>query len=594
MAKKAYFDNLSITDLLRKVAIALELLAKTPVDRFRFIAYQKAADTIEHSSAQVFDLWQAGHLDTLPGVGKNIQAHLDELFRTGKVQSFITLLKTYPEAVYELVKIPGVGPIIALKLAMNLGLNKKHSALTGLEKAIAKNRVAKIEGLGEGYQAKIALGVEHLKKQSKRLLLHQAESVAESLIDWLKKVEALETIYPLGSLRRKNSTVGDIDLAAISDQPEKIVERFVVYPGVWKIINQGDAKASVVLTSGIRVDLMVADKTSFGSLLLHFTGSKLHNIALREHALSLGYSLSEQGVKKLKNSKTQKLEVFSTEEELYNFLGLDWIPPELREGKDEIELAKRHKLPQLVEINDIKGDLHTHSDFQTHNNHDLGKNSMLEMATVAKDLSYTYLACTEHNPDQKTNNKQQITGMLRNKYQEAKKVSEKVGIKVFSGLEVDILADGTLAFDPSLLEHVDFLIASIHSSFRQSKPIMTERLLKALSFSKVKILGHPTGRLINERDEIDADWPEVFKYCAEHNIVLEIDAWPNRLDLSEHLLIMARNFGCHFVIDSDAHTKTQLLYMKYGVYVARRAGLTKDAMINTQELTTFEKWLCQN
>src|SRR3989344_5444924 len=360
--------NLQIAQLLRAVAAALEL---TPGDtRFRQIAYERAADAIEHSSSEAKDLWDDNELASLPGVGESIASHLDELFRTGKVRHFDSILKEFPPALFELLDIPGVGPKNALKLCKALGIPSAHSAISKLEKAAKKGQVALIEGFGEDSQAKILTGIIEQKGRSKRLLLNTAQTIADSIQNWMEKIPQVEKINALGSLRRQASTVGDIDLSVASDDARAVIEHFTKYPQKSRVLEAGTQTASLTLPNEYQVDLMVQPSQAYGSLLQHFTGSKHHNILLREYALKKGLSLSEHGIK-----RAGKVVQFESEQKFYNFLGLDWIPPELREGENEIKLALTHKIPKLVELADIRGDLQIHSNIDVEPSHDLGEST---------------------------------------------------------------------------------------------------------------------------------------------------------------------------------------------------------------------------
>jgi DNA polymerase (family 10) len=349
-------SNNQLAELLRSVAAALEL---SPGDnRFRITAYQRAADSVEHASSEVKDLWDEGHLDSLPGIGESISSYLDELFSTGKVRHFDTILKNFPPAVFELLQIPGLGPKSTLKLCKALGINKAHSAITKLQKAAKSGQVAQIEGFGADSQAAIIRGIEEYQNRSHRLLLSAAEKTASEVVNWLNKIPEVKSSDPLGSLRRRAATVGDIDISVASDHPDRVIAHFVSYPKKRRVLEAGDRTASIILPNDHQVDLMVQSPDAYGSLLVHFTGSKHHNIALREYALKQGYSISEYGIK----TKTG-LKKFSNEIDFYKFLNLEYIPPELRENQGEIESALKKEIPSLIQADQIKGDLQIHSSF---------------------------------------------------------------------------------------------------------------------------------------------------------------------------------------------------------------------------------------
>jgi len=593
--------NLQIAKLFGAVAAALEL---TPGDnRFRQIAYERAADAIEHSSSEIKDLWDDKELASLPGVGESMASHLDELFRTGKVRHFEGILKKFPPALFELLEIPGIGPKNALRLCKALGITSAHSATSKLEKAAKKGLIAQIEGFGEDSQAKILTGIVEQKGRSRRLLLNTAQTIADSLINWLTKIPQVKHVDALGSLRRQASTVGDIDLSVASDNPKAVIEHFKKYPHKSRVLEAGTQTASLILPNEYQVDLMVQPPNSYGSLLQHFTGSKHHNILLREYALKKGYSLSEHGIKKtnklpspnlgegtgVRYLQKEGIYTFENEQSFYNFLGLDLIPPELREGENEIQLALAHKIPNLVELADIKGDLQIHSNIDVEPSHDLGQSSVRELTQQAQVLNYEYIGLTEHNPAVSGHSKAQIIELIKKKTHETK--SEKWGIYVFNGLEIDIQPNGQRALPDEALDLLDYACISIHSSFRQSRKDMTKRVLSGLDHPKVKFFAHPTARLLNERESIELDWDLVFDYCIKNDKWLEIDGWPNRLDLPDVIAHEAVKSGVKIVVDTDSHAADQLTYMRYGVSVARRAWSTKNDVINTKSLEEIKKLL---
>ena len=574
--------NLQIAELLRDVAAALSLMDGD--NRFRVIAYERAADAVEHSSSEIKDLWDDGQLRKLPGIGEALAAHLDELFRTGKVKHFQSLLKNFPEGLFELMKIPGLGPKNSLKLCKALGISKAHNAIAKLEKAAKKDLIAKLETFGEDSQAKILLGIEEYKGRSKRLLIDVAQNIADDIMAWMKKIPQVKQIDTLGSLRRQASTVGDIDLSVASDDSETVIEHFKKYPRKSRVLEAGNQSASLILPNEYQVDLMVQPPAAYGSLLQHFTGSKHHNIALREYAIKKGLSLSEHGIK-IKN----KIKQFSEEKSFYNFLNLDYIPPELREGRGEIELAKFHQLPKLVELSDIKGDLQIHSNIDVEPSHDLGQSSLLDLESCALNLGYEYIGLTEHNPTVSGHTEKQIIDLIKKKTEIIHNYYGK--IHIFNGLEIDIQPNGKRALPDEALELLDYACISIHSSFRLDRKRMTDRVLAAFDHPKVKFFAHPTGRLLNEREGVELDWDRIFDFCLKNNKWLEIDGWPNRLDLPDVLVHDAIKAGVKLVIDTDSHAADQLNLMRYGVSVARRGWATATDIINTLPLTAIQKLL---
>lgn len=584
--------NLQIAKLLRSVAAALELSKGD--NRFRIVAYQRAADAIEHASSEVKDLWDDGKLESLAGIGESIAAHLDELFRTGHVKHFDQILKPFPPAMFELMEVPGIGPKTAFKFCKDLGISKAHSAISELEKAAKKGRI----------DSRFLKSIEEYKGRSRRLLLDTAQTIADSLTDWMRKNPKVHEVNTLGSLRRQASTVGDIDISVASSYPKEVMEHFKKYPNKSRVLEAGEHSASLILPNEYQVDLMVQPPEAYGALLQHFTGSKHHNIALREYALKKGYSLSEYGITPLHRSTSpsdpspkigegRKGEVllFPTEEKFYNFLGLDFIPPELREGEGEIELARAHKLPKLVELSDIKGDMQIHSNLDVEPSHDLGVSSVAEIAAVAQKLNYEYIGLTEHNPSVSVHNSKQVIDLIKRKSEKIEQFNNSRVLFVFNGLEIDIQPNGKRALPDEALELLDYACVSIHSSFRQSRKTMTDRVLAALDHPKVKFFAHPTARLLGEREGIELDWDRIFDFCLKNNKWLEIDGWPNRLDLPDIVAKDAIKYGVKLVVNTDSHAANQLPYMRYGISVARRAWATKNAIVNTVSLAEMKK-LC--
>ncbi len=577
--------NLEIAKLLRSVAAALTL--KPGDNRFRIVAYERAADAVEHSSSEIKDLWDEGELGTLAGVGESIASHLDELFRTGKVKHFDQVFKGIPEAVFELMDISGIGPKNALKLSRELGITRAHSAVEKLEKAATKGHIQKLEGFGEDSEKNILESIAIWKNKSTRVLLNTAQEAADSITVWLKTIPEVKSIDPLGSLRRRASTVGDVDIAVASDNPKAVIDRFISYPYKSRVIEAGEMSASINLPNGLQVDLMVQPQSHFGALLQHFTGSKHHNIALRELAQRKGLSLSEKGIK-----RGGLLRQYSTEESFYQALGMDWIPPELREGNGEIEAAIKHYLPKLIKPSEIKGDLHTHSDFPIEPSHDLGTSSMVQMITSAQELGYQYLGFTEHNPSLSGHTKDQVIDLLKRKnsaIEQLKDSTKNRGINLLNGLEIDIRPDGSLALPDEGFDYLDYAIVSIHNSFKGPKSDQTKRVLKALAHPKVKILGHPTARILGEREGVDLDWDSIFDLCLKQNKFLEINASPNRLDLPDVLVREAVKLGVKLVIDTDSHAADSMTLMPYGVSVARRGWSIASDIINTLPWEKFIK-----
>lgn len=585
MKKGYYFSNLQVSQILSSVAAAYEVKKD---DRFKIIAYERAADSVEHASNDIKDLWDEGKLDQLAGIGPSIASHLNELFKTGKVRHFNHVLSGLPPAMFELMKISGVGAKTAYKLCQKLKIENPITAVRDLVKAAEQGKIRKIEGFGEESERKIVEAIQEVRRKTQRILLPQASALAEEILNWLRKSKLIVRADPLGSLRRQVSTVGDIDIAVATNSPKDTIKYFISYPKKKKVLEAGKTTASILLKGGEQVDLMVQPTSSYGALLQHLTGSKHHNIALRELALKKGLSLSEYGIATAKTRKgaegAKKIRKFATEEEFYQALGLDFIPPEMREDTGEIEAAQNHQLPKLIEENEIKGDLHLHSNFPIEESHDPGTDSLEEMIKKAEALNYEYIGFSEHNPSMSNHSEKQIIELLKAKKEKIEQLNysrtNKLLKRIYNGLEVDVRPDGKLALPGKALELLDYVIASIHSSFRMNSEEMTKRVFEGLSPKKVKILGHPTGRLLNKREGYELNWDKIFDFCLKNDKWLEINAWPARLDLPDSLVREAVKKGVKMIINTDAHSTEEMDLMPFGVSVARRGWAEKGDIVN--------------
>lgn len=559
--------NLQIAELLRDVAASYQLKDEKKY-RFQIIAYERAADAVEHATSELKDVWDEGKLEDIPGIGPSIAAHLGDIFKTGQSKHFNVLMKNIPADAFKLMELPGIGIKTAIKL-----IN---------------------EGDPSEVKAKLK-EVEEKSKKAKRYLLPYASMIAHELMEYLLTCSSTQRVDPLGSLRRQASTIGDVDIAVATNEPKIVLDYFTKYPKSRKTIEKGDKTASILLPGDVRVDLMVQPVNSYGSLLQHFTGSKHHNIALREYAQKKGFSLSEYGIKAISSGKIAK---FEDEKTFYNYLSLEYIEPELREDTGEIEAAREYKLPNLVKLSDIKADLQIHSDFDIETSHDLGESSMKDIVKKADELKYEYIAFTEHNPSQKGHRDKQIIDILKRKKEAIEYLNYSINNmytkyvhKVFNSLEIDILSDGRLPVPEEGLKLLDFALVSIHSSFNLSRDQMTLRVIRALEHPKAKIFAHPTARKINEREGVELDWPKIFEFCLKHNKWIEINADPMRLDLSDTLVREAVKLGVKLTLGTDSHHKDSLNNMIFGVSVARRGWATVDDIINTRSLNDFEKML---
>lgn len=586
--------NAEIAKLLDHVAAAYSIEDEKKY-RFQILAYKKAAEAIEHTSTEIRELIKEGTIESLPGVGPSIRAHLQELLKTGKVKHFEQVLSKIPPSVYPLIDVPGFGPKKAYRLVSEFGLKNPETVIPDLIKIAASGKIAVLPGFGEKSEKDIIRAFEEFKLgkgKTTRMVLPYASELAKKMIAHLLSSKYIEKASTLGSLRRKKSTVGDIDIAVSSKNPKEALDHFVSYHHTERVIEKGTRTAAIMTSGGRQIDLMVESPSGFGALLQHFTGSKDHNVHLREIALSKGYSLSDYGMKK-KSDKTGKVIQYKTEEDLYNALGMKWIPPEIREDTGEIELAMKNKLPKLVELSDIKGDFHIHSSYPIEPSHDMGHDTMEDMLNSAKSKGYRYLGFSEHNPSISKHTKDQTYKILEKRKEYIDKLNKKYAkdIHIFSLLETDILPDGTLAIDDKALSLLDGTIVSIHSSFDTERTKMTDRVLKGLSNPKAKILAHPTGRLLNQRPGYDLEWNRVFEFCRENNKAIEINSWPLRLDLPDNLVRVAIKKGVKLVIDTDSHATSHMNLMEYGVYVARRGWATPSDIINTMPYNEVRNWL---
>jgi len=555
--------NKEISELLRNVAEAYQLL--DPVKfKFQIIAYNRASDSIEHATSELKDLWDDGKLDEVPGIGESISKHLGEIFKTGKSKHFEKILRGIDKRVFKLAILPKVGLKTAIKMLNELKPSELKERLNEAEK---------------------------IQNKKQRLLLPYAEKVSSEVMKWILSSEYIAKADVLGSLRRKSATIGDIDILAspkIEFQKAKIIDHFIDFPKKQKMIEKGDHTASIVLPGDVNVDLLVVDTDQYGSALQHFTGSKHHNIALREYARKKGLSLNEYGIT---NLKTKKIKKFDNEKDFYAQIGLDYIEPELREGSGEIKASLQNKLPKLISLKDVRGDLQIHSDFDIETSHDLGMSSMEEIIDKGNELGYEYLAFTEHNPGKSKHSQNEIVEILKRKREKVDKINYSLSKQknnsvkyVFNSLEIDILPDGTLPVPQDGLKTLDFALVSIHSSFDLSREKMTKRVINALSEPKVKIFAHPTARKLNQREGVELDWNKIFEFCTKNKKFIEINADPTRLDLPDSLVRDAIAHGVKLSLGTDAHYRDHMDNMKYGVYVARRGWCESRNLINTLPL----------
>ncbi len=563
--------NLQIARILNNIADILEIQEV----QFKPQAYRKAAMAIESLPEDIEQLAKEGKLEEIPGVGGSIAEKIKEIVETGKLNYYEKLKKQVPVDVEELNAIPGLGPKKIKALYQEL----KVCSLKDLEAAIKKGKVQQLEGFGEETAKNLLQGIEVLRKRPKRFLYAQAAPIAASILEHLGKLPLVQKIEIAGSFRRGKETVGDLDFLAISKEAERVMKAFTSMPGVKNIIAHGTTRSSVLLENGMQVDIRVLHEKEWGSAQLYFIGSKEHNVELRKLCLKKGYTLSEYGLFTLKGKKWIS---GRTQEEIYKKLGMHYIEPELRENTGEIEASLQNKLPALVEVKDIKGVFHNHSTWSD------GAESLLAMAQKAEQRGLKFISFNDHyghigitNPL----NEKRLGGYLK----EIEQVRKKVKIRVFAGVEIDIMKDGTLPLSKEKLKQLDVVIASVHMAQKMSREDMTKRVCRALEEYPVNILGHPTGRLLNAREPIELTMEKVFEVARKRNVFLEINSQPARMDLNGELVKKAKAAGCRFALSTDAHHAEGIGFYPYGVLMARRGWLEKKDLLNCWSLPQMEK-----
>ena len=572
----------------REVIAALkEILAAMEVknyNNFRIRAYQNAISILENLTVSIQDLWENKRLGEIPGIGPGIEEHLNEFFLEGKVAEFEEIKKGLPEGMFSLIGLRGIGAKRAYKLSMAFKLLDRENALEKLKEAAEQKKIRNLEGFGEKIEKSILEAIEEqkmTKNKKVRFLLPQAEEIVERIMNFMKGCDAVIDIEVCGSFRRKNATIGDLDIPVSTNKPSEVLDYFLKFPEIKEVLVVGDKKASVVLSNEIQVDLRVSTPQAYGSMLQYFTGSKQHNILLRNYALSMGMSLSEYGIK-----KDGKLKEFSDEKSFYNELGLSYIPPEIRNGDFEIEAAKEGKLPDLIKLEDIKGDIHFHTIASD------GVNTLEEMIEEAKKLGYQYIGVADHAPSIQSRGLGTVLKIVSDTRKKINDInSSQTDIKVLFGYEVNILVDNSLGLPDDILKDLDFVIAGIHTAFGQDKETVTKRLISAIENPYVRVISHPSGRLLNERDPADPDWRKIFSAARDNGVILEINAQPQRLDLPDDLAKSAMEWGVDLIINSDAHSTREFSFMRYGVDNARRGWVQKDNVINTLAYDKFIKKL---
>jgi DNA polymerase (family X) len=571
-------DNKSIAGILYETADLLEVDGQ---DSFRIRSYRNAAEAIEGFPQQITDLIEdPKQVLAIPGIGKGMLTNLNEMLHEGKLSLHAEMLKKYRPSMLELLKVQGLGP----KTVALIWSAYQVCDLEGVEKLAREGKIRELPRMGEKHEQKILKAIEDYRRIAGRFLLNAAEVQAEKIVEHLRNYPGVEKATPAGSLRRGRETVGDLDILVTGQacceevEREKLIEHIIKLPGLMEIIARGENKVSFRLRGGMQVDVRFLPPESFGAAMQYFTGSKGHNVALRQRALKMGYTLNEYSLAKLDD---QQLVAGKSEEEIYTALKLDYIPPEMRENCGEIDVAEKNALPKLITQEDLQGDVHMHT-IETD-----GRNTIVEMAEAARERGYKYMAITDHSKNLAFANGLDDARAVEH-IARIRATGQKIeGIRVFAGIEVDILGDGLLDLSDSVLEQMDLVIASVHSHFNQSAEEMTSRLLKAIENPNVSIIGHPTGRILLRRDAYPYDMDAVLEAAARNKVAMELNAYPDRLDLCDRHLRMAKQRGVKIVINTDSHHTTHMEKIRYGVLQARRAWLTAKDVLNTLPLEKF-------
>jgi len=531
------------------------------------IAYRKAARNIESLSEDLAEIYKRGGikaLEEIPGIGVAISGKIEEYIKTGKVQSFEKMKAEMPVKIEELMNIEGLGPKRIILLYKKLKIRN----LKELEAAIKAGKVKNLPGMGIKSQENITKAISFAKTSGQRKPLGFALPIAREIVSLLKSQNYIDKVEIAGSTARRKEAVGDLDILITSTKPQKAIEFFTKMPAVTRVLAKGPTKATIIYND-IQSDARVLKPEEFGSAMQYFIGSKDHNVALRRIAIKKGYKLNEYGL-----FKGEKRIAGTDEKEIYSKLGMKWVEPELRENRGEIEAAMQNKLPKLVELKDIRGDLHMHTNYSD------GLNTIEEMARACKTLGYDYCAITDHIGVVGLSHPMKLN-TIKKRNKEIEAISKKLNFPIINGAEIDIRLNGELAATEEMLNELNLVIASIHQGFKRSKEQQTERILKAMENKHVNIIAHPTGRLINERPGYELNFEKLFKIAKENNVAFEINSFPNRLDINDVNARAAKDNGVMISIDTDAHIANHLKYMELGVFVARRAWCEKKNILNT-------------
>ncbi len=568
--------NAEVANVFYQIADILDLEGV----QFKPTAYRKAARSIESLSEDLAEVRKRGELRKVPGVGEAIEKKIEEILDTGKLAYLDELKEQYPAGLLQVMSVPDIGPKTAVRLYKEL----KVTSVQDLKKAAQEHRIRELKGFGEKSEQSILHGIELLERRSGRMLLGYAYPIAESIVEYLRKKANTDKVSLAGSLRRMKETIGDLDILMGADDPKWAMDIFTSHPEVAEVVVRGDKKVTVRLESGVQVDLRVAQEVEYGAAQQYFTGSKDHNIALRQMSIDRGWKLNEYGLFRKDSGEVVARE---KEEDIYTALGLEIMPPEIRENTGEIEASMNHKLPKLVELKDIKGDFHVHTNASD------GNATMEEIAYACKRRGYEYVGITDHSEGLKVANGLSVE-RLKGNMDVAKNLSKLLPeVTVLIGTEVEIEEDGKLGYPASALKDLDFVLGSVHSKFNMSEEKMTERVLTALSNENLTILGHPTGRVLEQREPYAIDLDKVMKAAKDNGVCLELNAFPERLDLKDTHCRRAKEAGAMMAIGTDSHAVGHLDNMLYGVATARRGWLERDDLLNTKGLKELEKFLAK-
>ena len=563
-------DNQAIARILRETADLLEIKDDNP---FKIRAYRNGADIASNHPHDLARLDETG-LREIPGIGKDLAARIVEIARTGDTAYHRELVAEFPPTILDLLDLQGVGPKTVATLYRELGIR----TLDDLERACADGRIRSLRGMGSKKEALILKALDERKRFDGRHLLPDSHNAAAALVSFLQARAPEAVIEAVGSLRRGCDTCGDLDLLA-SGAPASLMDEFVAYPDIERVLGHGDTKSSILIRGGFQADLRLVAADSRGAALQYFTGSKPHNIALRDRAIGLGFKLNEYGVFRIADDAKVAGE---REEDIYAALGLEWVAPELRELRGEIEAAESNTLPHLIDRSDLRGDLHTHTTASD------GKDELRAMAAAARDAGLEYIAITDHSQSLAMANGLDERRALAHAARVRALDAEGIGIRLLAGIECDIRSDGSMDLADDCLAALDIVVASVHSGFNQDRAEMTERLLKALANPHVDILGHPTGRKLLKRPPYPVDMEAIVDAAARHGVAIEINCQVNRLDVNDVHAKLARDRGVPLVISSDAHSRDAFARLRWGVIVARRAWLEPAQVLNTQPFDQFK------